>query len=100
FGGQVIGQALNAATATVPKQYFVHSLHSYFILPGDNSLPILYEVQRVRNGKSYCTRTVMAKQKGRCILSLNCSFALLESGQPLRHQCPMPKCPDPETLPT
>ncbi|KAG9288927.1 hypothetical protein G9A89_019549 [Geosiphon pyriformis] len=97
FGGQVVGQALVAAIATVPREKSVHSLHSYFILPGDNKIPIQYEVQRIRDGKSYCTRTVLAKQKGRCIFTLTCSFAIPESTG-VEHQQPMPECRGPDSF--
>ncbi|KAJ1916455.1 acyl-CoA thioesterase, partial [Tieghemiomyces parasiticus] len=76
FGGQVVAQALVAATKTVSKQYVVHSLHSYFILGGDNSMPIIYQVDRVRNGRNFCTRTVSARQKGRTIFTCTCSFQI------------------------
>ncbi|CAG8570095.1 10910_t:CDS:2 [Ambispora leptoticha] len=91
FGGQIVGQALVAAIKTTPKEFNVHSLHSYFVLPGDNIIPILYEVERIRDGKSYCTRTVKAIQKGRCIFTLICSFTVTEPSG-IEHQYPMPEC--------
>ncbi|KAK9762515.1 acyl-CoA thioesterase [Basidiobolus ranarum] len=99
FGGQVVAQALAAAMKTVSKEYHVHSLHSYFLLAATNAIPILYEVERVRDGKSYVTRTVFAKQKGRCIFTCTCSFQRPESSL-LNHQYEMPIAPDPETLPS
>ncbi|CAG8567951.1 7727_t:CDS:2 [Ambispora gerdemannii] len=97
FGGQVVGQALMAAIKTTPKEFNIHSLHSYFILPGNNKMPILYEVERMRDGRSYCTRTVKAIQKGRCIFNLICSFAVAESSG-LEHQDPMPECLGPDNF--
>lgn len=74
FGGQVLGQALKAATETVPSPLLVHSLHSYFLLPGDNSLPVIYQVLRTRDGRSFCTRIVQARQRGKTIFILMASF--------------------------
>jgi len=98
FGGQVAGQALVAAGRTVPDDRFVHSLHSYFIRPGDPSIPILYTVETVRDGRSFTTRRVVAVQRGKPIFSLSASFQLVEEG--LDHQVEMPDVPGPETLPT
>jgi acyl-CoA thioesterase-2 len=98
FGGQVAGQALVAAGRTVPPDRPVHSLHSYFIRPGDPAVPIVYEVDRVRDGHSFTTRRVVAIQHGKAIFSLSASFQLEQPG--LDHQSPMPDAPDPETLPT
>ncbi len=97
FGGQVIAQALVAAQRTVPDDRHVHSLHGYFMLPGDPSIPILYEVDRIRDGMSFTTRRVVAIQKGRAIFSLEASFKCEENG--LDYQMPMPEnVPAPETL--
>ena len=98
FGGQVAGQALVAAGRTVPDDRFVHSLHSYFIRPGDPSIPILYTVETVRDGRSFTTRRVVAIQRGKPIFFLSASFQLVEEG--LDHQVEMPHVPGPETLPT
>lgn len=80
FGGQVLAQALHAAYRTIPKDRFAHSLHSYFLLPGDLTLPITYIVTEVRNGGSFSTRRVTAKQKGKTIFILAASFHKKESG--------------------
>jgi acyl-CoA thioesterase-2 len=96
FGGQVAGQALVAAGRTVPTDRRVHSLHSYFVRPGDPSVPIRYEVDRVRDGRSFSTRRVIAVQRGETIFSLSASFQLDQQG--IDHQTPMPDVPDPETL--
>lgn len=98
FGGQVAGQALVAATRTVEPGRDVHSLHAYFLRPGDPHVPILYEVDRLRDGRSFTTRRVVAIQHGKAIFNLQASFQLAEEG--LDHQDPMPEVPDPETLPT
>jgi acyl-CoA thioesterase-2 len=97
FGGQVIGQALVAACRTVEGRR-PHSLHAYFMLGGDPKVPIIYEVDRIRDGKSFTTRRVVAIQHGQAIFSLSCSFQLDEPG--LAHQAPMPAVPMPEDLPT
>src|ERR1700760_2921570 len=98
FGGQVAGQALVAAGRTVPEDRHVHSLHAYFLRPGDPAVPIVYEVDRIRDGRSFTTRRVVAVQHGKAIFNLSASFQLLESG--LDHQGEMPEAPDPESLPT
>ena len=98
FGGQVAGQALVAAGRTVESDRRVHSLHAYFLRPGDPNVPILYEVDRIRDGKSFTTRRVVAIQHGRAIFNLSSSFHVDEPG--LEHQLPMPEVPDPESLPT
>ncbi|MGW1677435.1 acyl-CoA thioesterase II [Saccharopolyspora sp. NPDC002376] len=98
FGGQVAGQALVAAGRTVPPERRVHSLHAYFIRPGDPSIPIVYEVDRTRDGRSFTTRRVVAVQRGKAIFSLSASFQVDEGG--IDHAEPMPDVPDPETLPT
>ncbi|MEV6898292.1 acyl-CoA thioesterase II [Amycolatopsis sp. NPDC051372] len=98
FGGQVAGQALVAAGRTVPEDRRVHSLHAYFIRGGDPSVPILYEVDRIRDGRSFTTRRVTAIQHGKAIFALSASFQKDEQG--LEHGEPMPDVPAPETLPT
>jgi acyl-CoA thioesterase II len=95
FGGQVLGQALVAASRTVEGR-ICHSLHAYFIRPGDPKVPILYEVDRSRDGKSFTTRRVVAIQHGEQIFNLAASFQVPEQG--LEHQFDMPKVPAPETL--
>jgi acyl-CoA thioesterase-2 len=97
FGGQVIGQALVAATRTVEGRA-PHSLHAYFLLPGDMGAPIVYEVDRIRDGRSFTARRVQAIQHGQPILSMLASFHVAEPG--LEHQDPMPQVPPPESLPT
>jgi acyl-CoA thioesterase-2 len=97
FGGQVAGQALVAAGRTVDPERRVHSLHSYFIRPGDPTLPIVYEVDRVRDGRSFSVRRVIAVQNGAAIFSLSASFQLDQDG--IDHQSDMPDVPAPETLP-
>jgi acyl-CoA thioesterase-2 len=89
FGGQVVAQALVAAQRTVPADRFVHSLHGYFMLPGDTSIPIVYEVDRIRDGSSFTTRRVVAIQQGRAIFSLEASFHVDEPG--FEHQIGMPE---------
>jgi acyl-CoA thioesterase II len=96
FGGQVAGQALVAAGRTV-EEGTVHSLHAYFLRPGDPSIPILYQVDRIRDGRSFTTRRVVAIQRGDAIFNLSASFQREEQG--LEHQLPMPPAPDPESLP-
>lgn len=98
FGGQVLGQALSAAAHTVPPERRVHSLHAYFLRPGDVSRPIVYDVDRARDGGSFTTRRVVAIQAGQPILNLAASFQIVESG--FEHQDAMPDVPPPEQLPT
>lgn len=98
FGGQVAGQALVAAGRTVDAQRSVHSLHAYFLRPGDPSIPIVYEVDRIRDGRSFTTRRVVAIQKGEAIFHLSASFHVDEKG--LSYSQPMPESVDPNTLPT
>ncbi|GAA1903796.1 acyl-CoA thioesterase II [Streptomyces sodiiphilus] len=98
FGGQVAAQALVAACRTVPADRLPHSLHSYFLRPGDPGVPIVYTVDRIRDGRSFTTRRVVAVQNGQPIFHLSASFQVHEDG--LEHQEPMPEAPDPETLPT
>jgi acyl-CoA thioesterase-2 len=97
FGGLVISQALVAASRTMSEGRFAHSLHSYFLRPGDPALPILYEVENIRDGASFATRRVVAIQHGKPIFSLSASFQVDEPG--LAHQMPMPDVPQPEDLP-
>ena len=100
FGGQVAGQALVAAWRTVDEPgRLVHSLHSYFLRPGDPSVPILYDVDRIRDGRSFATRRVVAIQHGRAIFNLSASFHDFEAGLDYGGE-PMPEVPDPETLPS
>lgn len=98
FGGQVLGQALTAAMRTVADERPVHSLHAYFLRPGDVKAPIVYEVDRIRDGSSFTTRRVVAIQHGEAIFNLAASFQKSEEG--FSHQDPMPAVPMPETLPT
>ena len=98
FGGQVAGQALVAAGRTVAADRRVHSLHAYFLRPGDPSVPILYDVDRIRDGRSFTTRRVVAVQHGQAIFNLAASFHRAEDG--FDHQMPMPAAPPPGTLPT
>jgi acyl-CoA thioesterase-2 len=98
FGGQVLGQALSAAVQTVPHERPPHSLHAYFLRPGDVSKPIVYTVDRSRDGGSFSTRRVVAIQSGAPILNLEASFQKEETG--FTHQDQMPAAPDPDTLPT
>src|SRR6266508_2078239 len=100
FGGQVIGQALVAACRTVDVAGRPpHSMHAYFLLPGDPKVPIIYEVDRIRDGKSFTTRRVVAIQHGHAIFSMSVSFHNDEPGG-LTHQAPMPDVPPPEALPS
>ncbi|MEU9155552.1 acyl-CoA thioesterase II [Streptomyces sp. NPDC048417] len=98
FGGQVAAQALVAAGRTVPADRHAHSLHAYFLRAGDPGAPIVYNVERIRDGRSFTTRRAVAVQHGRPIFALSASFQTYEDG--LDHQTPMPPAPDPETLPT
>ena len=100
YGGQVIGQALVAACRTVAEvaQRPPHSLHAYFLLGGDPKVPIIYEVDRIRDGRSFTTRRVTAIQHGAAIFSMEVSFHGAEQG--LSHQFPMPEVPKPDTLPS
>src|SRR5580704_6737945 len=100
FGGQVIGQALVAACRTVEEiaERPPHSLHAYFLLAGDPKVPIVYEVDRIRDGRSFTTRRVVAIQHGHAIFSMSVSFQVTEPG--LDHQAEMPRVPGPEELPS
>jgi acyl-CoA thioesterase-2 len=97
FGGQVAGQALVAAGRTVPSDRFVHSLHAYFLRPGDPRTPVLYVVDRIRDGRSFTTRRTVAVQHGEAIFHLSASFQVPEEGP--EHQDPMPEAPTPASLP-
>jgi acyl-CoA thioesterase-2 len=95
FGGQVLGQALVAASRTVEGRQ-VHSLHAYFLRRGDLSVPIVFDVERSRDGGSFTSRRVVAIQHGQSILTMSASFQIVEPG--FDHQSPMPQVPDPENL--
>ena len=96
FGGQVLGQALSAASQTVDPTRHVHSMHGYFLRPGDASRPVVYTVERVRDGGSFSTRRVVAVQKGEPIWTMAASFQGDEPGA--THQAQMPEVPPPEAL--
>jgi acyl-CoA thioesterase-2 len=96
FGGQALAQALVAARHTVQEGREAHSLHGYFILPGDLARPIIYFVDRLRDGKSFTTRQVTAIQDGRAIFNMAVSFQVAEEG--VEHQVEMPRVPEPEAL--
>ncbi len=98
YGGQVIGQALVAAARTVDDTRSPHSLHGFFLLPGDLTVPIIYTVDRVRDGGSFSTRRVVAVQHGKAIFVMSASFQIAEDG--LSHQIAMPDVPTPEELPS
>lgn len=98
FGGQVAGQALVAACRTVSMERPVHSLHGYFIRPGDPNVPILYSVERVRDGRSFTTRRVTAVQHGKEIFFMSASFQISEPG--MDHQLPPTDVPGPDELPS
>lgn len=94
YGGQVLAQALLSASHTVPDDRQVHSLHAYFLRPGDLKHPIIFQVDRIRDGKSFTTRRVVAMQHGKAILNMAASFQIPEEG--LSHQAQMPDVPPPE----
>jgi acyl-CoA thioesterase-2 len=96
FGGQVLGQALSAAAQTVPPDRHVHSLNAYFLRPGDVNKPIVYDVDRIRDGSSFTTRRVVAIQGGKPIFNMAASFQADEEG--FEHQDLMPDVPAPEAL--
>ncbi|MBF0451545.1 MAG: acyl-CoA thioesterase II [Candidatus Magnetomorum sp.] len=96
FGGQVLGQSLSAASQTVSEDRKVHSLHGYFLRPGDPKQAIVYDVDRLRDGKSFTTRRVVAIQKGRPIFAMSCSFQTDEPG--FEHQDQMPEVEGPEGI--
>jgi acyl-CoA thioesterase II len=97
FGGHVAGQALVSAVRTVDDRYQVHSLHGYFLRPGDPKAPIVFLVERVREGRSFCTRRVSAIQHGETIFSMSASFQTDQRG--IAHQVTMPAAPPPDDLP-
>ncbi|KAF4780123.1 acyl-CoA thioesterase II [Colletotrichum paranaense] len=92
FGGAVIAQCLASAQKTVPNDFFLHSCHCYFLLAGSSEIPILFHVERVRDGRSFATRTVQARQRGRCIFTTTVSFVKEGSGgeKQVRHAAPLP----------
>lgn len=96
FGGHVLAQALSAAQRTAPPERRVHSLHSYFLRPGRVDVPIIYEVDRIRDGRSFTTRRVVAIQGGKAIFNLSASFQIEEDG--FEHQEPLPTVPGPDGL--
>jgi acyl-CoA thioesterase-2 len=96
FGGQVLGQALSAAEQTVPTERTVHSFHGYFLRPGDVSRPVIYEVDPIRDGKSFTTRRVVGIQNGKAIFNMSASFHRHEEGYD--HQDPMPDVKRPDEL--
>ena len=96
FGGQVMAQTLIAAYKTIEVEHFAHSFHSYFLRPGDMDKSITFTVDRIRDGKSFTTRTVKAIQDGEAIFNCSISFQKREPG--LEHQIEMPKVPEPESL--
>lgn len=96
FGGQVLGQALSAASQTVPADRLAHSIHAYFLRHGDRSMPIIYNVDCIRDGKSFTTRRVVAIQRGRAIFSMAASFHISEPG--FEHYDEMPDVPGPEGI--
>lgn len=97
FGGQVLAQGVTAAIRTISSDYLVHSLHSYFLRPGDTSVPIVYDVDSLRDGRSFATRRVTARQHGRPIFFLTANFQRPEVG--VEHADPMPDVPRPEDCP-
>jgi len=97
FGGQVAAQSLVAAARTVDGLR-AHSLHGYFLRPGDPAVPVVFTVDRIRDGKSFVTRHVLARQRGKAIFDMSVSFQTEERGY--EHQMPMPEAPNPESLPT
>ena len=97
FGGHVAGQSLVSAVRTVDPHYLVHSLHGYFLRPGDAKAPTVFLVERLRDGGSFCTRRVSAVQHGKTIFSMSASFQTDQEG--IHHQDPMPAAPPPDGLP-
>lgn len=97
FGGQVAAQALVAGARTVEPDREVHSLHSYFLRPGDTAVPIVYDVERIRDGRSFSTRRIVARQHGRGIYFMTASFQVPEEG--FEHRDVMPDVPSPESSP-
>jgi acyl-CoA thioesterase-2 len=98
FGGQVMAQSLNAALQTVPENRIMHSMHAYFLRPGKANTPIIFEVDPIRDGGSFTTRRVVARQNGKAIFNTSISFMEQEEG--FEHQTDMPKVPAPEELAT
>ncbi len=96
FGGQVLAQAIASAFRTVKEPHELHSIHAYFLRPGDWNVPILYDVDRIRDGRSFSTRRVVAIQHGRAIFNMSSSWQKREQG--LSHALPMPDVPPPEAL--
>jgi len=96
FGGHVVAQAMEAATLTIDESYRLHSLHSYFLRPGIAGQPIIYDVDPIRDGRSFCTRRVVAIQNGEAIFTMSVSFHVGEEG--VSHQIDMPDVPKPEDL--
>ena len=96
FGGQVLAQSIHAAQLTVPDDRMLHSMHAYFLLAGDIDMPIVYDVEHVRDGGSYTTRRIKAIQKGRPIFTMEASFQTVEEG--FSHSISMPDVPPPEGL--
>lgn len=96
FGGQVLSQALRAAMYTVPDERLPHSLHAYFLRPGDPRRPVLYTIDRIRDGRSFTTRRVVAVQNGEAIFNTSISFQIAEGG--FDHADTMPDVPRPEAL--
>src|SRR4051795_1958200 len=96
FGGQVLAQALMAAGRTVGPARPVHSMHAYFLRPGDPRVPIIFDVDRIRDGRSFATRRIVAIQKGEAIFNASASFHIVEDGPD--HSDPMPQVPAPDTI--
>lgn len=96
FGGQIVGQALAAAQKTVAQDQQAHSLHAYFLRPGDVNRPVVYQVECARDGRSYANRRIVALQRGRPILNMAASFHMAEEGQ--SHQIQAPDVPGPDGL--
>lgn len=97
YGGQVLAQAIQASAATVESDHRIHSMHAYFLLGGDPKIPVLYDVDRIRNGRSFTTRRTVAIQHGKAILNMAASFQKQEPG--FEHQIDMPDVPPPEKVP-
>lgn len=97
FGGAAIAQTLSAAQKTIDPDFTVHSMHCYFVLAGNADIPIIYHVERVRSGKSFATRTVQARQRGKVIFTTTMSFVRQNSGgaNKVEHAYPMPDVPSP-----
>ncbi|CAO3628482.1 unnamed protein product [Cunninghamella echinulata] len=98
FGGEIVAQSLRSAWNTVEEKFHIHSLHSYFILAGDYSVPVIYNVQRIRDGRSFATRLVIASQRGKPIFVCTCSFSTFSDAINIEHSVPMPSVPQPEEL--